>query len=105
MLNYEHPTAVAAPLPPKWRLLKTLEPRSSSWGFFFAARLCLSKGRLDFQQMDEHSSEAYRRNAETCRRLADATKDSAQKANWFMLAAEWKRLAEATERTPRKERS
>ena len=60
---------------------------------------------LNFRQMDEeHSSDAYRRNAETCRRLADTTQDVAQKANWLMLAAEWKRLAEATEKIPPKER-
>ena len=39
----------------------------------------------------------YRDNAKTCRRLAEATKDLEQKANWLMIAAEWKRLADAAD--------
>ena len=44
--------------------------------------------------MDDQAKQ-YRENAKTCRRLADATKDTEQKANWLMIAAEWKRLADA----------
>ena len=45
--------------------------------------------------MDDQAKQ-YRDNAKTCRRLADTTKDPEQKANWLMIAAEWKRLADAT---------
>ena len=44
--------------------------------------------------MDDQAKQ-YRDNAKTCRRLADATKDPEQKANWLMIAAEWNRLADA----------
>ena len=44
----------------------------------------------------------YRANSRTCRRLADATKDPEQKANWLMLAAEWERIAQAAERATQK---